>query len=106
MVEHPKSKSTQPNYQTKWNILYNGACRFLSAIGVTPLMAAMVQRTEYMFTVFEDVDRGWKLLGETSIKARSIRGYRCRNYKMTANKFVLGEPKPEVLEDWDPRWVI
>ena len=39
-----------------------------------------------------------------SIKAKSIRGYRCRNYKMTANKFMLNDPKPELLEDWDPRY--
>ena len=103
MPLRPKSKEEDdPNYHPLIKLRCT-LCRFLSAIGVTPLMAAMVQGTEYMFTVFEDVDRGWKLLGETSIKARSIRGYRCRNYKMTANKFVLGEPKPEVLEDWDPR---
>ena len=67
-------------------------------------MSAMVQKNEYMFSIFEDVDRCWKLCGETSIKARSIRGYKCRNYKMTSNKFMLGEPKPEVLEDWDRRY--
>ncbi len=72
---------------------------------MTPLMAAMVQKNEFLFSIYEDLDRCWKLLGEVSIKARSIRGYKCRNYKMTANKFMLGEPKPEVLEDWDPRYV-
>jgi hypothetical protein len=48
--------------------------RFLSSIGVTPLMAAMVMKNEFLFSCYEDLDRCWKLLGETSIKARSIRG--------------------------------
>ncbi len=39
----------------------------------------------------------------SSIKAKSIKGYKCRNYKMTSNKFMLEEAKPELLDDWDPR---
>jgi hypothetical protein len=48
-------------------------------------------------------DKQWKILSETSIKAKSIRGYKTRNFKLTSNKFKLNEPKPELLEDWDPR---
>jgi len=59
-----------------------------------------------LITIYEDIDKCWKILTETSIKARSIKGYKCRNYKMTANKFMLEEAKPELLEDWDPRLVI
>ena len=77
--------------------------KYLSAIGVTPLMATMVMRSDYMITIYEDIDKCWKILAETSIKARSIKGYKCRNYKMTANKFMVDEAKPELLEDWDAR---
>ena len=72
-------------------------------IGVTPLIAAMVMRSDYMVTIYEDLDKQWKILSETCVKAKSIRGYKTRSFKMTANKFRLGEPKPELLEDWDPR---
>ena len=51
-------------------------------------------------------DKQWKILSETSIKAKSIRGYKTRNFKLTSNKFKLNEPKPELLEDWDPRYFI
>ena len=75
----------------------------MASIGVTPLMATMVMRSEVMITVYEDIDKCWKILTETSIKARSIKGYKTRNYKMTSNKFMLEEAKSELLEDWDPR---
>ena len=75
----------------------------LRAIGITPMVAIMVMRSDMMLTIYEDIDHQWKILTETSIRAKSIRGYRTRNFKMTANKFNLNEPKPELLEDWDPR---
>lgn len=55
-------------------------------------------------TIFEDIDKGWKIMTETSIRAKSVKGYQTRNYKMTANKFLVDEAKPEVLDDWDPRY--
>jgi len=78
----------------------------LEALGITPMVAIMVMRSDMMLTIYEDIDKQWKILTETSIKAKSIRGYRTRNYKMTANKFIPGEAKPELLEDWDPRIVV
>ena len=87
-----------------WRLIANqNFDKYLAAVGVTPLMAQMVLRSDYMVTIYEDIDHCFKILTETSIKAKSIRGYRCRNYKMTANKFMLDDPKPELLEDWDPR---
>lgn len=89
-----------------WRLISNqNYDKYLSAIGVTPLMAQMVLRSDYMVTIYEDIDKCWKILTETAIKAKSIRGYRTRNYKMTSNKFMLDDAKPELLEDWDPRLV-
>ena len=75
----------------------------LVAIGVNPRTLAMVMKAESMMTIYEDIDKQWKILQETSIVAKSLRGYRTRNFKMTANKFKLQTPKPEVMDDWDLR---
>jgi len=56
-----------------------------------------------MVTIYEDLDKQWKILSETCVKAKSIRGYKTQNFKMTSNKFRIGVAKPELLEDWDPR---
>ena len=77
--------------------------RVLEAIGVNPRTLAMVMKADAMITIYEDIDKQWKILQETSIIAKSLRGYRTRNFKMTANKFKLDVAKPEVPEDWDLR---
>ena len=77
--------------------------RVLEAIGVNPRTLAMVMKADAMMTIYEDIDQQWKILQETSIVAKSLRGYRTRNFKMTANKFKLKTPKPEVMDDWDLR---
>ena len=61
-------------------------------------------RSDFMVTMYEDLDKQWKILSETCVKAKSIRGYKTNSFKMTANKFQLGIAKPELLEDWDPRY--
>ena len=100
---NPQKKELFP-VEGSWRLICNqNYDQYLAAIGVTPLMATMVMRSDYLITIYEDIDKCWKILTETSIKARSIRGYKCRNYKMTANKFMLKEGKPELLDDWDPR---
>merc|ERR1712179_385356 len=78
----------------------------MAALGVTPLMAMMTIRSDEMVTIYEELDKQWKILFESSIKAKSVRGYKTKNYKMTANKFALETPKPELLEDWDQRLVV
>ena len=81
-------------------------CLLLSqATGVSPLMAQMVIRSDFLLTLYEDIDHSWKILTETSIKAKNTKGFKCRNYKMTSNKFYPDQGKPESLEDWDPRYV-
>ena len=61
----------------------------LEAVGANPRTLAMVMKADAMITIYEDIDRQWKILQETSIIAKSLRGYRTRNFKMTANKFKL-----------------
>ena len=68
-------------------------------------MAQMVIRSDFLLTLYEDIDHSWKILTETSIKAKNTKGFKCRNYKMTSNKFYPDQGKPESLEDWDPRYV-
>ena len=43
---------------------------------------------------------------ETSIKAKSVKGYATYNRKLTENKWKSGVPKPELVEDWDQRLVV
>ena len=56
-----------------------------------------------MVTIYEDLDKQWKIMTETCVKAKSMCGYKTKSFKMTSNKFRLNEAKPELLEDWDPR---
>ena len=77
----------------------------LKAVGINPMTLEMVMKADAMITIYEDIDHQWKILQETSIIAKSLRGYRTRNFKMTANKFKLDVPKPEVVDDWDLRQV-
>lgn len=75
---------------------------FFLAFSTNPIFGAFF-RSDFMVTLYEDLDKQWKILSETCVKAKSIRGYKTKSFKMTANKFRLGEAKPELLEDWDPR---
>ena len=77
--------------------------RVLNAVGINPRTLEMVMNADAMITIYEDIDKQWKIMSETSIIAKSLRGYRTRNFKMTANKFKLEVPKPEVMDDWDLR---
>ena len=77
--------------------------RVLQAVGINPRTLEMVMNADAMITIYEDIDKQWKILQETSIIAKSLRGYRTRNFKMTANKFKLDVAKPEVVDDWDLR---
>jgi len=78
----------------------------LKAVGINPMTLEMVMKADAMITIYEDIDHQWKILQETSIIAKSLRGYRTRNFKMTANKFKLDVPKPEVVDDWDLRYIV
>ena len=53
----------------------------------------------------QEADRGWRLVSETTIKARSMKGFNTAASKIIDNKFILGEAGREMLEDWDQRTV-
>ena len=75
-----------------------------------------------MMVLHQEEDRQWRIVNETLIKAKSVRGYRwvrgvspslsdnllvrTNNRKWTENKFKCGEAKPELLDDWDQRLVV
>ena len=48
----------------------------------------------------QELDKRWRISTETAIKAKSIKGYKTYNRKLTENKFKAGEAKPELLDDW------
>ena len=51
------------------------------------------------------MDKGWKITTETTIKAKSMKGFNTAASKLVENKYILGEPTKELLEDWDLRSV-
>ena len=51
----------------------------------------------------QELDKHWRIMTETAIKAKSIKGYSTYNRKLTENKFKPGTSKPELGEDWDQR---
>lgn len=79
--------------------------KFLQMIGTGPLSLNMVMRASVVLTIMQEVDKRWKISTETAIKAKSIKGYKTYNRKLTENKFSLDDPQPELLEDWDQRIV-
>ena len=54
----------------------------------------------------QEVDKHWRIISETSIKAKSVRGYSTYNRKLTSNKWMAGNSKPELVEDWDQRLLL
>ena len=79
-----------------------------------------------VMTIRQEEDKQWRIVNETLIKAKSVRGYRwvslslsdnpiclcltltCRtnNRKWTENKFKCGSARPELVDDWDQRLVV
>ena len=55
---------------------------------------------------YQEIDKHWKIITETSIKAKSVRGYSTYSRKLTENKWKAGQPKPELGEDWDQRLIV
>ena len=54
---------------------------------------------------YQELDKRWKIGCETTIKAKSMKGFSTATPKLIENKFALGEPTKELLEDWDSRAV-
>ena len=51
--------------ENKAKFIFQNYDKYLSSIGVTPLMAQMVLRSDFMITIYEDIDKCWKMLTET-----------------------------------------
>ena len=58
-----------------------------------------------LFFIIEDADKGWRIVSDTTIKAKSIKGFNTAASKIIENKFILDEETKELLEDWDTRTV-
>jgi len=79
---------------------------YLGKVGTGPCSMDMVMRADMVLSIEQEEDKQWKISNETLIKAKSVRGYRTNNRKWTENKFVAGEAKPELLDDWDQRLIV
>jgi len=80
--------------------------KYLEKIGTGPLSLNMVMRANVVLTITQELDKHWRIVTETSIKAKSVKGYATYNRKLTENKWKSGVPKPELVEDWDQRLVV
>ena len=56
-------------------------------------------------SLLQEADKGWRIITETTIKAKSIKGFNTSASKRIENKFFLGEASHELLDDWDSRKV-
>ena len=54
----------------------------------------------------QELDKQWRIRYETIIRAKSIKGYNTRAGKVTENKYQLEVERPELLDDWDQRFVM
>ncbi|XP_023333346.1 uncharacterized protein LOC111705120 [Eurytemora carolleeae] len=79
---------------------------YLKEIGTGPLSTLMVMRANVRIAIAQELDKRWKISVETSIKAKSVNGYSTFSTKVTENKFKVGEPTPELVEDWDQRFIV
>ena len=61
--------------------------------------------TTVYWDLIQELDKRWKIAYETTIKAKSMRGFSTATPKLVENKFALGEPSKELLDDWDCRTV-
>lgn len=79
---------------------------YLRENGCGPLSLNMVMRARIQLIISKDPDDRWRIGWETAIKAKSVTGYSTCTPKLTQNRFVEGEEKPELLDDWDQRLVV
>merc|ERR1711892_755934 len=79
---------------------------YLAGIGTGPFTQDLVMRAGMVLRINQEPDKQWRISTETLIRAKSVKGYRTNNRKWTENKFKAGEPKPELVDDWDQRLVV
>ena len=94
---------------------------FLAKVGAGPLSSNMVLRARINLTIkqvragrrpggctylSQELDKQWRIRYETIIRAKSIKGYNTKAGKVTENKYQLEVERPELLDDWDQRFVM
>jgi len=99
----PETKLIEGTYKHSGSINYE---EYLSAIGTGPCSQDLVMRAGMVLRINQEPDKQWRISTETLIRAKSVKGYRTNNRKWTENKFKAGEPKPELVDDWDQRLVV
>ena len=75
----------------------------LRLVGGGPFITSMVLKSYMLLSIQEDVDYQWWVRSEYRLKGLNHLEFRQTVNKMTSNKFLLGQEKPDVLEDWDKR---
>jgi len=98
-----EKKLIEGTYKHSGSINYE---EYLAAIGTGPCTQDMVMRAGMVLRINQEPDKQWRISTETLIRAKSVKGYRTNNRKWTENKFKAGEPKPELVDDWDQRLVV
>jgi len=101
--KEPEKKLIEGTYKHSGSINYE---EYLAAIGTGPCTQDLVMRAGMVLRITEEPDKQWRISTETLIRAKSVKGYRTNNRKWTENKFKAGEPKPELVDDWDQRLVV
>ena len=61
---------------------------------------------QLLYSFLQELDKHWRIMTETAIKGKSVKGYATYNRKLTENKFKPGTPKTELGEDWDQRLLV
>ena len=72
----------------------------------SPLLRLIVTDDNLNNFAVQELDKHWRIMTETSIKAKSVKGYATYNRKLTENKWKAGCAKPELVEDWDQRLLV
>jgi len=99
----PEKRIIEGTFKHSGSINYE---EYLAAIGTGRCSQDLVMRAGMVLRIHQETDKQWRISTETLIRAKSVKGYRTNNRKWTENKFKAGEPKPELLDDWDQRLVV
>eukprot|EP00092_Neocalanus_flemingeri_P002270 GFUD01002421.1.p1 GENE.GFUD01002421.1~~GFUD01002421.1.p1 ORF type:complete len:247 (+),score=81.70 GFUD01002421.1:126-866(+) len=80
--------------------------KYLEMLGAGPMSINMIIRANMVLKINQEIDKRWRFVYETTIKAKSMRGFSTNTPKLVENKFVLGEPRAELVDDWDQRALV
>merc|ERR1712098_899615 len=78
---------------------------YLGIVGAGEKTADMIMKAEHSVSLRREEDRQWRIRSEVTFKAKSRAGIIVVPPKVVENKYLPGEPKRELLQDWDLREV-